>query len=68
MSKFPILIWSSNFADLAIAMLGGKFAVFYLGEQVTLYGTFSYAKRLAEAEYTLNREEVFYTEPSSGFD
>lgn len=68
MSKFPILIWSSNFADLAIAMLGGKYAVFYQGEQVALYGTFAYAKKLAEAEYVLNNERVFYSEPSSGFD
>jgi len=68
MSKFPILIWSSMHADLCIAMLGGKYAVFYLGQQVTLYGTFAYAKKLAEAEYVLNNEQVFYSEPSSGFD
>lgn len=68
MSKFPILIWSSNFADLAIAMLGGKYAVFYHGEQVALYGTFEYAKKLAEDEFVLNNEQVFYSDPAAGFD
>lgn len=64
-----ILIWTSIHQDLSICLLNGKgYALYYHGARVSAVGTFEYAKRLAEAEYVLNNERVFYADPASGFD
>lgn len=64
-----ILIWTSQLDDLAICLLNGKgYALYYHGVRVSAVGTFEYCKRLAECEYVLNNERVFYADPASGFD
>lgn len=64
-----ILIWSSQHQDLSICLLNGKgYALYYRGARVSTVGTFEYCKLLAECEYVLNNERVFYADPASGFD
>jgi hypothetical protein len=64
-----ILIWSSLHQDLSICLLNGHgYGLYYQGRRVSAVGTFEYAKRLAECEYVLNNERVFYSDPASGFD
>lgn len=64
-----ILIWSSQHQDLSICLLNGHgYGLYYHGARVSAVGTFEYAKRLAEAEYVLNNERVFYADPAAGFD
>lgn len=64
-----ILIWSSQHQDLSICLLNGKgYALYYHGARVSAVGTFEYCKLLAECEYVLNNERVFYAEPGAAFD
>lgn len=62
-----ILIWQSSRQDLCIALRQGRYGVFYLGEQVSPFGTFAYARKLALAEYCMQGEEVFYQDPGTAF-
>lgn len=69
--SFPmlILIWTSNHQDLSICLLNGHgYGLYYHGARVSAVGTFKYCKKLAEAEYVLNNERVFYAEPGAAFD
>ena len=64
-----ILIWTSIHQDLSICLLNGKgYGLYYCGARVSAVGNFEYVKKLAECEYVLNNERVFYAEPGAAFD